>query len=552
MKVSRGRSATFTIPAFRSRKHRGGKSTYLKDTYPSGFCPTKSFKIRQDSRIGTRHAALPLNDFSQNSLTSESKDCVRSQWGAPDGRRAIEVTRVMVGEKTVAEGSANELAQFGPEYWCSLSENCSPTELHPNGTPRQLSPAHMTIDGSAIRGTRFTSDGDCERSWPQRRRLSPAHTKKLRGHAIPGKGQRRRQARTPLESAAYRGPKPWASRAEGGSRWPFRPCTAGRDHSPFPSGTGVVMNTGPCEINNHLNIIEHECYEECDREIAIQENSTRQINYADVPGFEVGGKQPCDELRVCKDRSRDDEESEQADAPIAQVLLQSTKCLDTRDDEPGEAWESTGDCNSTDWRTGSACSLGSATTTGGWTAYRSHASDRATEHTVFRRSCSSLDSHRHGGSVSKGIKNILWSHLEVPNGDPDDTVACESDSHGVLPVEPVMMSVPTPAPSPPLHVRPQEERLYNVHRAGSMSGSQINFNELPCMTGGVTSFGLLIYAWKCSGRRHMVDRNLPLSMGWRLGIKHMRITYVPPYRCRGVLSCTLPSTGINVLKVLCK
>eukprot|EP00752_Nemacystus_decipiens_P012681 g11234.t1 len=228
---------TFTVPAFRARRHRGGESELLKDTYPSGFCKPPALRplpaTTKSSKASTRGQTLPWSGQQLRDLLQESKEVGVPPCGAAAGRQALNVTRVIVGAKDVVDTVGSELVQYAG-FSVGPAEVSSPTSVNKSSFLSRplfpVSPSRMTIDGSALLRGRSSllvearSVGD---KWSRQKTCgTPGDFVTPRDESKALKGRKRIRSATADRAQSAGGPEPWPYPAEALTGRSSRPGTS--------------------------------------------------------------------------------------------------------------------------------------------------------------------------------------------------------------------------------------------------------------------------------------------------------------------------------------
>lgn len=479
----------FTVPAFRARKHRGGESELLKDAYPSGFCSPSENRPRPSAIDSSTRRALALSGGPRlRGLLHESQEVGIPPWGAATGRRALNITRVIVGAKDVVDTVGNELVQFGPGFSIGPAEHSSPRphQSRPRTPATPLYPARMTIDGSSLKAWRSllvgatTVDRDRGNEWSPR--------KNCRGHrdgsSPRGDGKRegfkRIRPTTADTDQCSKGPEPWPYTAEsltGRSGRSSRPSTAGLGpKQAFGKRRGPGIATASA-----LGVNEARGDEQADgrknggkKDPAVAEvvqlSSDDSLGRSRCPHLNDGSNDNGGTARNPPDTSKlshqlcpleargtlkpvgGQGEEENGERPRGQVVLLNEDEL-IGSGSIGGALVMGAQDNPSVWSDSSACFAASVVTKENSGAYSPLVADSSVEEGSAKRSFSTLDTERYRGSLSKDATDILRSHLESRTKAPSNANSCFSDSRTALPTDTTVLVSPAPPPTPPGQVR---------------------------------------------------------------------------------------------------
>lgn len=494
---------TFTVPAFRARRHRGGESELLKDSYPSGFCkPPESRPLQTTTKTSTTLAGRnppPLSGPRFRDLLHESKEVGVPPCGAADGRHALNVTRVVVGAKDVVDTVGSELVQYAG-FSVGPAEVSSPTSINRSHCSRPASPvSRMTIDGSALLGGRSSLLVEARSAVNQY--CAPGDFVSPRGESNARKGRKRIRSASTDRAQSSGGPEPWPYPAEtltGGSA--SRPSTSASAKRGGPGGAEVaaprVHDSGGCEHPRAKPV----GGEEDPLQPVTQENVTEY-------GVVAGGRDqnihsPIDGASVAdqhgfpgpQETSRSFQEEEQAEqagqAGCRNEMAESTEgeLALPSGEQPndsvrrvdGASWVKDKDCPSVwsdrdgdgggddDGSTGFVASVGTLDNdTDGSVFCDLSVLDGSAGQVAGKRSFSTLDTERYRGSLSKDATNILRSHLESRSKPPGHSASCVPDVRNAISTERSAMMSPVPPPTPPGQVTRTENLVDKLRNAKS-------------------------------------------------------------------------------------
>lgn len=449
---------TFTVPAFRHRKHRGD-STYLKDAYPSGF---SRFKQPELGLIPTTLGHRTLHRSAEvKGILSERTRLGVPKWGHPCEGRFLKVTRVLLGGEAVISSAGNDLVQFGPSFYCGPDERLmTPPSSRLNNIgqsrpPPSLSPKCTTIDGSALGATNLLVASrlpEREAEWPHRKMIPTR---------IPDSSGGQRYHEVIKRDRATTGPGPWSSSANGtGNDTVGRISNHTRGCFDLDAGACAPHNdanmtknsttreqvreeeTGP---NNGANALsEHNDVGEVVVDVdtvppttpgdshagvweegftrtgAIEDNSnieapaalkyTRQVDSGQIPKVLFVGDDRDGNGGGGRGQKARDVESVSLEQDLHGLRVETGVTAEGDNDTSG------------DGQVGSACPLPSvARAQEATVTCESSVSDACSraEHASERHSCSSLDTERYGGTLSKSANDIVRSHFENPKRRAD-------------------------------------------------------------------------------------------------------------------------------------
>lgn len=492
---------TFTVPSFRSRNHRGGESILLKYAYPSGFGqqtkPGHHFTLSAAAAAAAdrRNQNLPPSS-TQGGLVSETKGFGVPKWGAASKKWLLNVTRVVVGAEVADAGAGNELIHFGPEFPCGPTECLSPRAWsHRTRTSSPLSPTRMTIDGSTLKEKDLLAASGTERETYQslkqfRLRSPPFSVGSPRdGQAsAQGPGERKRNRADTAErahsadtSAVYPCP------GESATMPPPKHC-AGRHvlHSSSGreggDGGGVapearVSGGGSRSAESR---VEQDNRPTHGQKIHAKEDTSNAAvrRYVDADPQESSNEHSrCNTgyKESLEGRATDDQRSSQVSTALPKVVRpvdsgqipnvtyreetagrggveESIAFLDEQSGSLKEAWAVSGN-NSSTLQVESACPLASATTLEASSAScESSLSGSSVDPLMAKRSLSSLDTERYGGTLSKDATDILRSHLESQTVHSKDIDTCLSSGQDMLAADHVAATSPAPPATSRLQV----------------------------------------------------------------------------------------------------
>lgn len=487
---------TFTVPAFRARKHRGGESKLLKDAYPSGFGNPSENRPRPSAIDSSTRRALALTGGPRlRGLLHESKEVGVPPWGATAGRRTLNITRVIVGAKDVVDSVGNELVQFGPGFSIGPAEHSSPRphQSRPRTPATPLSPARMTIDGSSLKAWSSllvgatTVDRDCENEWSPRKNRCGHRDGSSPRHDDKREGFKRIRPTTADTDQCSRGPEPWPYTAEsltGRSGRSSRPSTAGLGPKPAfrkRRGPGIAAASA-------LGVHEVGGNEQADgRKNGVKKDPAAVSGVVGLSTDDSLGRGRCprpgdgssdhgDAVRNPPKASKPSQpllplkargtskpdggqgEEDKGEKPRGQVVLLNKDEVTGSGSIGGELAMDAQD-NPSVWSDGSACFAASVIMNENSGAYSPLVADSSAEQVSAKRSFSTLDTERYRGSLSKDATDILRSHLESRSKAPSNANSCFSDSRTAPTDATALVSpAPPPTPTPPGQVRLTEER----------------------------------------------------------------------------------------------
>ncbi|CAN0073464.1 unnamed protein product [Ectocarpus sp. 12 AP-2014] len=456
---------TFTVPAFRPRKHRGGESSLLKDAYPSGFCrppqnrplPATTTTTATDTR-STRRKMVWLSGPPRQDLLHESKHVGVPPCGVASSRRILKSTRVVIGAPDVVDTVGSELVQFGPGFSIGPAEHYSPRRRtltpdrpRPRTPTTPISPSRMTIDGSTLLGRSSLlvepRAVDRQNQRPGLKIRPPSedniyYTYDMEGH----KGVR---PTTADRNQASAGPEPW----------PF-PCDKLTGRSSRPSSTAQAQETASWNKGDpgddvsavpHASICGHDgrTFGRDDEAATAaagadrQTQSASQLSTPRVPNVDnekntsenggvntpdARGQTPTEKPKLMIEDCRNERVGRSQEAE----LRNEDEILD--EGRIGEAWAVDGKDDPSVWSgDGSGGILASVTTKDNSAVCSSSIRDDVSvEHVSAQRSCSTLDTGLYRGILSKDATDILRSHLESKNKPPGNAEACFSASCDAL------------------------------------------------------------------------------------------------------------------------
>ncbi|CAM9091414.1 unnamed protein product [Ectocarpus sp. 4 AP-2014] len=457
---------TFTVPAFRPRKHRGGESSLLKEAYPSGFCrppqnrplPATTMTTATDTR-STRRKMVWMSGPPREDLLHESKQVGVPPCGVASSRRILKSTRVVIGAPDVVDTVGSELVQFGPGFSIGPAEHYSPrrciltpdrSRLRTPTTP--ISPSRMIIDGSTLlgRGSLLVEPRavDRQNQRPGLKIRPPSedniyYTYDMEGH----KGVR---PTTADRNQASAGPEPW----------PF-PCDRLTGRSSRPSTMAQVRETASWnrgDPGDDVSAVPHasDCGHDGrtlgrDDEAATaaagadqQTQSASQLSTPRVPHVDnekntsenggvntpdARGQTPTEKLKLRIEDCRNERvgrSQEEVELRIEDELLDGGRTE--------EAWMVDGKDDPSIWSAGGSGGMVASVTTKDDSAVCSSSigDDVSVEHVSAQRSCSTLNTGLYRGILSKDATDILRSHLESKNKPPGNAEACFSASCDAL------------------------------------------------------------------------------------------------------------------------
>lgn len=506
--------ATFTVPSFRSRKHRGGENILLKHAYPSGFC--QQTKLRHHYTLSAAATAderrqMFASSSIQGGLVSETKGLGVPKRGAASNKGVLNVTWVVVGAEVVDAGAGNDLVHFGPEFPCGPTEYLSPRRpSHRARPPSPLSPTPVTIDGSTLKEQDFYTVSRAEpENYQSSKQLgcctsSDSERRPSGGQAsIYGQGERERNRILTVDTAerAHSADTSVQQQCPRSSESlpamiPSKSC-AGRHnvlHSSHSGGEGVdgggVAPDARASMGERVNV----------ESTAEQDNSFRptpgqkthgkddkKISTATRRCVDTDPREPSTDERLHCSRGykeslegratvEDDERSSEVSTTLPNVAhpVDSGQIpsvtygdgvvgrvgvelgLALLDEQSGaleeEAWAVSGN-NSSTFQAGSACPLESVTTLEASSAScESSLSGSSVDPVTAKRSLSSLDTEWYGGTMSKDAAEIVRSHLESQTLHSKELNASLSSGHGILSTENVTVTSPAPPSSSRLQV----------------------------------------------------------------------------------------------------
>ncbi|CAM9229280.1 unnamed protein product [Hapterophycus canaliculatus] len=476
---------TFTVPAFRARKHRGGESTLLKDAYPSGFCnppdsrppPTKTATTCSGSK--TRIKEFSLDRHWLPDLLHEFKEVGVSPWGASSGWRVLNCTRVVFGATEVADTVGSALVQYGPGFSIGPAVHVSPERRGSNRFPLRrpptpvspTSPSRMTIDGSILRDQNSLlvepSAVEHGNQWSPRKTCAADWTSPRDGDVFGGHKQIRpatNRAQSPGE------PEPWPCSAEELTGRSSRPSTAAA-RPQLSSASG-----GKCCIGNRVDTGlsdqgEEEEGQAYDRAFGARKDAVAAATVVDsgvtrqqsgtlplpTQSPQQNGRDtttdPCAKKHVKNGHNltgrfnpeeretnlRDDRMSRLPDEGVDEDEASGSLRL-------GEAWAIDAKDNPSVWSNCSARLLASVATNDSSAVCNSSVGEGSVELSSGKRSFSTLDTERYRGSLSKDANEILRSHTQSRKEPLSQANSSFSDSHHAATNN--TMAMPSPAPPP--------------------------------------------------------------------------------------------------------
>ncbi|CAM9390608.1 unnamed protein product [Ectocarpus fasciculatus] len=471
---------TFTVPAFRPRKHRGGESSLLKDAYPSGFCrppqnrplPGTTTTTATDTR-STRRKLVWLSGPLLQDLLHESKQVGVPSCGVPSSRRILKSTRVVIGAPDVVDTVGSELVQFGPGFSIGPAEHYSPRRCtltpdrpRPRTPTTPISPSRMTIDGSTLWGRssllvepRAVDRQNQRQGLKIRPPSEDLYTYDMEGH-------KRVRPTTADGIQASAGPEPWPFPCDKLTGRSSRPGTTAQEQETASwnrgdpgDGVSAVPHASDCGddgrtlsrddaattaeagadqqtqstsqlstprvhcLDNKSNASEHGAVNTSG---ARDQTPTEEATLADPRG-PLGVQASCSSVGK---RRIEDSRSERIDKRQEELELHNEDEL-MDGERIGEAWAVDGRDDPSVWSgDGSVRMLASVTTIDNSAVCSSQIGDDdvSVEHVSAQRSSSTLDTGIYRGILSKDATDILRSHLESKNKPPGDDEACFSVS----------------------------------------------------------------------------------------------------------------------------
>lgn len=442
----------------------------MKDTYPSGFYPTKSPELPSPAADTTCGGQLPiaLSGSENQSLVLEERGFGVPPWGGTASRRVLSITRLVVGAEVVADTVGSELVQFGPGFPCgAIDGEVSPRRRsHPTRATSPLSPTSVTIDGSTLRGRnllvalRMTRDNH----WPQRRGVSPYFRSPPRTRDRTGTGQR-------VSSA---GPTPWPAPIESSNEPISGLASEDSDLADSSSKEEVVDAAGPLETANG-GTGRGEAREDAgghmgDRTLDITEDDGKILETAlDNPrgsASDAGGEADAleDSLHHVEDDNLDrrmksgymlGDSRVGEDTRHKRIESRETGAalVDKHIEKLGGAWTTVGN-GGTVCQEENICSVASIATLEVPTS-RSPASECSIRPLATKRSLSTLDTEGYGGNLSRDATDIVRSHLESRTENRDGVSAPFSGrlSPRVFSTDTMVLASTGSPPSPRMLVR---------------------------------------------------------------------------------------------------
>lgn len=514
---------TFTVPAFRARKHRGGESPLLKDAYPSGFCkppeirplPTTTVTASSDPTTSGNNISAGAGGPWLREVLHESKEVGISPWGACSGRRTLNFTRVLFGATDVADTVGSALVQYGPGFSIGPAESLSPRRRWSNRSDHRRprtpsspsSPSHMTIDGSFLRDRNSLLVEPCAvdqgKHWPQRKVYAPDWTSPRDGDGNRGH-KRIRPATDRVQSPGE--PEPWPCATEELTGRSSRPSTANaapqslsanrancpadngmaagphvrdegdqeqardRDHGAKEDAAAAAAMGGACggqqagtfPLSPHLNDSGGARTDSCGKE---DKNDQSRCGTSMVEGaLDISlAKVPCDRNQEVGAMDFRDERS----ARLPGEVIDEDDASDSV--RLGEAWAIDANDNPSVWSNCSARLLASVATNDSSAVYNSSVGEGSADLASAKRSFSTLDAERYRGSLSKDANEILRSHLRSRNELPGQATYSFSDSHHEVANEATAILTPAPPPPSTGQVRIERPTLYPVKNGSSSS-----------------------------------------------------------------------------------
>lgn len=461
---------TFTVPAFRARKHRGGESDLLKDTYPSGFCkPPKNRPLptttKTSSTASTRRKPLSSSGPQLRDLLFESKEIGLLPCGAAAGRQALNVTRVVVGANDVVDTIGSELVQFagfsiGPAELSSPTSIINKSHHDPRPrTPSPVSPSRMTIDGSALLimkrssllvearsvanqwfglksnapGDFFASPRDESNAWKGRKRIRSATTDRAQSPGEPEPWPYSGRSSRPSTSASTK-------RGPGGAVAVVLRVDVGGDIEQ-PCGLSMDGKEDSARPVHRDNATKHGHAGTHDQSI---QSPTATANEADPRGLLGAEENSCSTQEERQAGCRNEmieREKEREPALLSEDERNGRGRIDRASAKDCPSVVSEGDGSS-------SCFVASVSTSGNDTSG------------AGKRSFSTLDTERYRGNLSKDATKILRSHLESRNKPLSNTTSCVSDA---VATEDTGLISPAPPPTPSGQARVAEFKQTVMH-----------------------------------------------------------------------------------------
>lgn len=395
--------------------------------------------------------------------------------GKRSDKRILMVTRVVVGSEVVSNRAESDLVQFGPAFLsCGPTERvATPAAVRPILLSRPTSPvtpSRTTIDGSSLKdrpllvaSRRGREDGAAD--WPQRK-ISHSSPDDQISRQDRGRRKRGRPKTNDRVLLSAGGPEPWTSNTDAANRQ-FSASSRTELFNPEVSasrkGDEVVVENG---------------------RIARDQANQRRRGHSSSPseGLEAdisacgGGQQsrsPTPPPTVQLEPGDTDQQGSQDTWTNSKL----TRQVDSREGEGssagGELAEETlasdGSCThegqgvvgGDNFSMLSQCGVESAcpriSVASLSTACALSVSECSTEPVSKRRSFSSLDTERYGGTLSNNANEIVRSHIEAPlshaSRDSRDGIdSQDQDKHDQQAADIAGALSPVCPPSPPLKV----------------------------------------------------------------------------------------------------